>query len=96
VEWTSYKYESLSAFSTLAIAGGGTDVQPNKLDWPLGDLSTIGQPVQPEGFRKAPITGADLDKLRPLLDQATEITIWNSGGKEYNMIFRPLLPDETA
>jgi hypothetical protein len=96
VKWAPYQYTALAAFSTPAVAGGNTDVQPNKLDWPLGDLGTLGEAVQPEGFRKAVVTGADLEKLRPLLEQATEITIWTSGGKEYNLYFRPLLPDETV
>ena len=26
---------------------------PTSLDWPLGDLSTLGEAVQPEGYRKA-------------------------------------------
>jgi hypothetical protein len=96
LQWASYQFTSLTAFSTPAVTGGGGDVQPNKLDWPLGDLGTLGEATQPEGFRKAVVTGADLEKLRPLFDQTTEITIWNSGGKEYNVIFRPLLPDETV
>ena len=96
LQWASYQFTSLAAFSTPAVTGGGGDVQPNKLDWPLGDLGTLGEATQPEGFRKAVVTGADLEKLRPLFDQTTEITIWNSGGKEYNVIFRPLLPDETV
>jgi hypothetical protein len=96
LQWSAYQFTSLAAFSTPAAAGGATDVQPNKLDWPLADLSTAGEAVQPEGFRKVVVTGADLEKLRPLFGQATEITVWNSGGKSYNVFFRPLLPDETA
>ncbi len=95
LQWASYQFTSLTVFSTPAPGDVPTDVQPNELDWPLGDLSAIGEPTQPEGFRKAVVTGADLEKLRPLLGQATEITIWNSGGERYNLVFRPLLPDET-
>jgi hypothetical protein len=96
LQWASYQFTSITAYSTPAVTGGNGDVQPNKLDWPLGDLGTLGQATQPEGFRKAVITGADLEKLRPLFDDSTEITVWNSGGKEYNVIFRPMLPDETV
>ncbi len=96
LSWTAYKFESLRIYSSAAMTDQGTDIQPNKLDWPLGDLSTLGEPTDPEGYRKAVVTGADLEKLRPLLDQATEITVWNSAAKEYNVVFRPLLPDETA
>jgi hypothetical protein len=95
VKWTSYQFASLAVFSTPAMVGGTPDPQPNTLEWPLGDLATLGQAVQPEGFRRAVVTGEDLEMLQPLLDEATEITIWTSGGKEYNLYFRPLLPDET-
>ena len=31
-----------------------------------------------------------------LLDEATQITLWKSGDREYYLYFRPLLPDENA
>lgn len=77
------------------------DVTPNELAWPLDDLATLGAttavaslPQPPAGLRQALITGDELENLRPLLDQATQITVWTSGGKKYVMGFRPLLPDE--
>jgi hypothetical protein len=42
------------------------------------------------------IAGRDLEDPRPLLGQANELTLWKSGGSEYRLMFRPLLPDETA
>ena len=54
------------------------------------------QAVQPEGFRKVVVSGDDLAKLQPLLGQATQITLWKSGDREYYLYFRPLLPDENA
>ena len=66
-------------------------IQPNTLDWPLDDLANakstaIGNVVVVEGD--------DLDTLRPLLAQATQITLWRSGGKTYQLTFRPILPGE--
>lgn len=97
--WKPYEYSALAVYSVAVNASDlpGTDeVQPNRLKWPLGDLGTIGEPVQPEGFRKVVLTGEDLAALKPLLDQATQITLWEAGGREYNLCFRPLLPDETV
>ena len=50
----------------------------------------------PQGFRGVVVSGDDLAKLRPLLVQATQITLWTSGDRQYNLSFRPLLPDESA
>ena len=96
LQWSAYQFNALRVYSSAATASGATDVQPNKLAWPLGDLATLGQPTQPDGFRVFAVSGSDLATLQPLLGQATEITLWSSGGKEYNLAFRPLLPDETA
>jgi len=97
--WAPYKYSALAVYSIAVNASdlpGGEEVQPNRLQWPLGDLSTIGEPVQPEGFRKLVLSGEDLAALEPLLGQATQITLWEAGGRDYNLYFRPLLPDETV
>jgi hypothetical protein len=99
LNWSQYVYGSLAVFSQVsdpaAPAYDTTEVQPNQLDWPLADLSTLGEAVQPEGFRKVVVTGADLTTLQPLLSHATQITLWKSGAHEYYLAFRPLLPDET-
>lgn len=100
IKWRSYEYSSLAVYSQIVnveTATDAPDVQPNRLDWPLGDLSTLGEELEaPQGFRRAAITGQDLDELRPLLGQATAITLWKSGGREYHLYFRPLLPDEIS
>jgi hypothetical protein len=99
LKWAPYEYSALAVFSQAIDPGANTDsteVQPNRLEWPLGDLSTLGEAVQPEGFRKVVVSGEDLAKLKPLLGEATQITVWTYGEGEYNLYFRPLLPDETA
>jgi len=94
--WERYDFSALAVYSQAA-GPDPIDVQAaNHLDWPLGDLSALGEPLPTGGFRKMVLSGEDLEKLRPLLDQATEITLWRSGGTEYRLLFRPLLPDETA
>jgi hypothetical protein len=100
LKWQQYAYTSLAVFSQLFDPNNpGHDtsgVQPNRLDWPLGDLSTLGQAVQPEGFRKVVVSGNNLTRLQPLLGQATQISLWKSSDREYYLYFRPLLPDENA
>jgi hypothetical protein len=99
IKWQPYAFAAVAVYSEPydpTTAPDGTDVQPNHLDWPLSDLGIAGTPVQPEGFRKVVVSGEDLTTLRPLLEQATQITLWKSGDREYHLYFRPLLPDETA
>jgi hypothetical protein len=94
--WAPYEYERLAIFSQVAdTTTGGTDVEPNTIVWPLGDLATLGEEVN-GGFRRALIAGEDLAKLRPLLKDATQITLWTSGDASYHLYFRPLLPDEKS
>ena len=97
IVWEPFEYEALDVFSRAvdpAASPDPADVQPNRLAWPLDDLATAGAAVQPEGYRRVTVTGDDLATLKPLLDEATQITIWESAGKDYNLSFRPLLPDE--
>jgi hypothetical protein len=99
IVWESYQFTALAVFSQAVDPGSPPDptgVQPNLLDWPLGDLATLGQEASRPGLRRVVLSGQDLAALRPLLDQATQITLWKSGGKEYHLFLRPLLPDETA
>ncbi len=95
--WEPFQYSALAVYSQAVepdTTTGPTDIEPNRLEWPLGDLSTLGENVQPEGFKRVVISGQDLAALKPLLDQATIITLWESGGREYHLFFRPLLPEE--
>ncbi len=98
--WEPYDFTALTVYSRPvdpATTTGQTDVQPNYLPWPLADLATAGEAVpNSPGLRKVVVSGEDLATLKPLLAQATQITVWKSGGTEYNLWFRPLLPDEAA
>lgn len=98
ITWDQYQYSALAIYIQAVDPGSTPDpsVQPNRLEWPLGDLSTLGEEVPQGGFRRVVVSGQDLEALRPLLEQATEIVLWKSGGSEYRLMFRPLLPDESA
>jgi hypothetical protein len=100
LQWEPYEFTALEVYSRPVdpvAATSSTDIQPNHLPWPLADLATSGEEVpNSAGMRKLIVTGADLETLSPLLDQATDITLWKSGDTQYNLWFRPLLPDEAA
>ena len=93
--WGTYDFSAIAVYSSITQPGAtdSTDVQPNRLDWPLADLSTLGTEVQ-GGLRRVVVSGTDLTALRPLLSQATSITLWRSAGKYYHVFLRPLLPDQ--
>ncbi len=97
-----YAYTSLRI---LAAPGAPNPSDPAvtrpPLAWPLSTpLATFGKPGTGggamEGFRCGVVTGADLDTLRPLLAQATQITGWTSGGALYTLMLLPMLPDEAG
>ena len=66
------------------------------VDWPLSDpLPSIGEADATYGdFRCGVVGGSDLAKLLPDAQRANELTPWRSGGADFSLIFRPLLPDE--
>ena len=76
---------------------GEPDLPQRPVDWPLETaLDTFGETVQ-GGLAEARcgvVSGTDLDALWPLMQGANDLTPWASGGKEYRLILRPLLPDE--
>ena len=82
------------------------DYQPGQglteppMQWPLSpELADFGQPLPGgavQGMRCGAVTGADLDTLLPLVEQANQLTPWTSGGSRYGLLFRPLMPDESG
>ncbi len=98
--WESYDFTALRVFYRAVDTTVGTvstDIQPNHLPWPLADLATSGTEVpNAPGLRELTVSGDDLVTLKPLLGQATQITLWKSGAVDYNLYLRPLLPDEAA
>ncbi len=67
------------------------------VDWPLGGISTIGKSFgEPVTYRCGLIEGDDLATLRPLLEQANELTLWRSDDVTYQLYLHPLLPDDEA
>jgi hypothetical protein len=75
------------------------ELPQNPIEWPLEPpLDVFGEPVQdaPANTRCGVVTGDDLTRLLAAANEANALSPWTSGGTEYHLIFRPLLPDEHA
>lgn len=76
----------------------GEEGQADRAEWPLSTpLSELGEEFDdPSGFgiREARCGVVEAALLTPALEGATDATIWISGGEEFIVVFRPLLPDE--
>jgi hypothetical protein len=72
----------------------GADTDEPALDWPLGDLADVlpGDDEPREGCLL--VTGEDLTTVLDTARSATTLTPWTSGGRRYDLVFRPLLPYE--
>jgi hypothetical protein len=69
------------------------------VSWPLATpLAAFGQAdsLGGDGARVGVVVGADAATLGPILEAATQITPFLSGGKQWTIVARPLLPDEAA
>ncbi|HJS27894.1 MAG TPA: hypothetical protein VJ913_12295 [Actinomycetota bacterium] len=77
---------------------GQPDPPQEEVAWPLGEpLGSFGDPVEDHGapVRCGVVNGEDLSTVLPVAGAANEITPWTSDGV-YQLIFRPLLPDESG
>jgi len=76
---------------------GDAELPQDPIGWPLEPpLDAFGGRVQnaSSDTRCGVVTGEDLTTLLAAARNANALTPWTSGGTEYQLIFRPLLPDE--
>jgi hypothetical protein len=95
---TAYRFEALRIFVTAA-QPADPQIQPGFVDWPLATpLASFGDPVVGNlgDTRCAAVSGDDLATLLPAIQKSNELTVWRSGAKEYQLVLRPLLPDESG
>jgi hypothetical protein len=64
--------------------------------WPLGDLATLGAPTgwPTETTRCFVVSGAEVATLNAIATKTSRSTPWQSAGSQWQIAFRPLLPDE--
>ncbi|MFI5291238.1 MAG: hypothetical protein ACHQ02_00060 [Candidatus Limnocylindrales bacterium] len=86
----------------LVVVSPTTDLEPattepTVVEWPLADLAGLASPVgDAAGVRCAVVDGSDWTTLEPAVAGANQLTRWSSGGAEYALRFRPLLPGESG
>jgi hypothetical protein len=95
---SAYRFEALRIF-VAAAQPADQGIEPGFVDWPLATpLASFGDLVVGNlgDTRCAAVTGANLAKLLPAVQNSNELTVWRSGGKSYQLVLRPLLPDESG
>jgi hypothetical protein len=87
------------------VAPGAPQADPqasrSPVAWPLSrPLAEFGSPADPDrgiaGLRQGVVLGADAATLGAVLERATAVTAFTSGGSSYTLSVRPLLPDEAG
>jgi len=83
----------------VAPADSPTGLTRGPVPWPLAaPLDAFGTPAVPDrgiaGLRQGVVLGPDAALLGPVLQAASADTQFASGGKNYTLHVRPLLPDE--
>jgi hypothetical protein len=76
---------------------GDPELPQDPIAWPLATpLDGFGEKVAnaPSATRCGVVSGDDLATLLADAQHANALTPWTSGGTDYHLIFRPLLPDE--
>ncbi len=93
-----YEFDELRVFARPGLPPVEPDLVQPDLEWPLSvDLASFGEPYPiGEGARCGTISGEELSTLLPLALGANQLTLWESGGDRYELLFRPLLPDEAG
>ena len=85
------------------VAAGAPQADPqasqSPVAWPLSTpLAEFGTPAVPDrgitGLRQGAVLGTDAAALGPVLERASMLTAFTSGGSSYTLYVRPLLPDE--
>jgi hypothetical protein len=65
--------------------------------WPGSPLSLVGGQVDPlPEVRCGVVTGAEASDVLRAAESANRLTPWVSGGRDFGVVFRPLLPDESG
>lgn len=93
---TAYPIERLQVISQPADLREINDIETGETEWPLETpLAEIGEPFEfMDQARCVVLEGEELDSVLTALQDANQLTRWQSGGEEYLLHIRPILPDE--
>lgn len=99
-EQHAYAFHALRLYVTKAAIVENSEFPGEQppIVWPLDDLATAGEPVEnsPVGARCLVVEGDDLATIKPLLEGANQLSVFESEGEFYSLIPRPLYPDESG
>jgi len=86
------------AVMTQPVAEPQAGFTAKEVQWPLaGNFDTLGSALGSDGTRCATVTGADLTKLLPILQNANQLTRFvDSAGVKKSLQVRVLLPGEES
>jgi hypothetical protein len=87
----AYEYDRLAV---LVRERSTDDLQETEIDWPLGDLGEAIPAGDGSGEGCLVAAGEDLATVIDAARDASTLTPWVSGGRRYDLAFRPLLPNE--
>jgi hypothetical protein len=93
-----FEYHGLRVFVMPGFPEDNEELSQPEKEWPVTEsLATFGEPLKDhQDIRCGVVDGDDFQALRPLAEGANQLTPWVSDGKEYHLVFRPLLPDESG
>lgn len=97
-EGLPFEFDELRIFPRPGLPPDEPDLAQPDLEWPLAEpLMSFGEPFpMGEDARCGTVSGEDLQALLPLVMSANQLTRWESGGEFYELLLRPLLPDESG
>jgi hypothetical protein len=76
---------------------GDPSVEQSPIEWPGTGLDSAGEPVDMiRGVRCGVVDGPDVSKVIDAAAKANQLTPWTSDGRDFGVVFRPLLPDESG
>lgn len=93
---TQYEASALRVYVTSQVTSD-EDLPQAPVDWPLDTpLASFGEPVGQIGYACGTLDG---DAAQTLLDAAAQtntLTPWLDAGEDYQLVIRPMLPDEQS
>lgn len=97
-EGLPYEFDELRVFARPGLPPEEPDLVQPTLEWPFSEpLASFGEPYpMGEDARCGTVSGDDLQTLLPLFMSANQSTPWESDGERYELLLRPLLPDESG
>lgn len=96
-EEEQYEFTALRVFVRPYPETSPQEQKQQPKDWPLATpLASFGQPHGQDATRCGVVEGSDLSSLKPAVTDSNTLTPWRSGGKQYQLILRPLYPGESG